>query len=182
MRIVAGKLKGLKLKEFEADNIRPTIDRVREAVFNKIQFRVKNAQVLDLFTGTGAVSLEFLSRGASVTSVDNNSNSIKLIKENFAKAKTPLNLLECDYNAALKKLKNQKFDIVFLDPPFASNYAEKAVENIMKFDMLNSDGLVIWEHAIGSQMKLLPKLNIVDEKKYGTIMVTYLERKNDTSC
>ena len=93
MRIVAGTLKGLKLNEFEADNIRPTIDRVREAVFNKIQFQVKGANVLDLFCGTGAVSLEFLSRGASVTSVDNNKNSIKLIKQNFAKAKLTPNLI-----------------------------------------------------------------------------------------
>ena len=178
MRIVAGTLKGLKLNEFEADNIRPTIDRVREAVFNKIQFQVKGANVLDLFCGTGAVSLEFLSRGASVTSVDNNKNSIKLIKQNFAKAKLTPNLIECDYMTALEKLKTQQFDIVFLDPPFASIFAEKSIEYIVKNDMLKSDGIIVWEHPISKKIAIPLRCEIVDEKKYGTIVVTYLVVKN----
>ena len=86
MRIVAGKHRGLTLYEFDADNVRPTTDRVRENIFNKIQFGVSGSCVLDLFAGTGAVSLEFLSRGAlEVISVDNNKNSSSLIKKNFSK-------------------------------------------------------------------------------------------------
>ena len=101
MRIVAGKHRGLVLEEFDADNIRPTTDRVRENIFNKIQFDVADSYVLDLFCGTGAVSLEFLSRNAkSVISVDNNSNSIKLIEKNFAKAKEKPNLISKDFKVA----------------------------------------------------------------------------------
>ena len=88
MRIIAGKHKGLVLNEFNADNIRPTIDRVRESIFNKIQFDVAGSCVLDLFCGTGAVSLEFLSRGASrLVSIDNNRDSISITNKNFKKAK-----------------------------------------------------------------------------------------------
>lgn len=174
MRIIAGTLKGLKLNEFDADNIRPTIDRVREAIFSKIQFRIKDAQILDLFCGTGAVSLEFLSRGGNVVSVDNNKNSISLIKQNFSKAKQKPNLLECDYKIALDKLKNQQFDIVFLDPPFASDFAENALEIVAKNNMLAQDGIVVWEHPTSKQISYPALFKLIDEKKYGTIAVSYL--------
>jgi len=177
MRIIAGKLRGLKLNEFDADNIRPTIDRVREAVFNKIQFRIKDALVLDLFCGTGAVSLEFVSRGAEVTSVDNNPSSIKLIKENFKKAKIAPNLIESDFKTALKKLVASQFDIVFLDPPFATNYGEEAIKFLAEHNMLKSDGVIVYEHAAGKTFEIPQNFSVVDQKKYGTIVVSYLEQK-----
>ena len=180
MRIVAGKYRGLKLNEFEYDNIRPTIDRVREAIFNKIQFRVLNANVLDLFGGTGAVSLEFVSRGSNVITVDNNPNSVKLIKQNFSKAKIAPKLLEMDYMKALKKLKsdNLVFDIIFLDPPFASDFADNALEFISKNEMLTSDGIIVYEHVLDKEVKIPELLEVVDEKKYGTVKVTYIGCKN----
>lgn len=180
MRIVAGKYRGLKLNEFEYDNIRPTIDRVREAIFNKIQFRVLNANVLDLFGGTGAVSLEFVSRGANVITVDNNTNSVKLIKQNFSKAKISPKLLEMDYMKALKKLKsdNSVFDIIFLDPPFASDFADNALEYISENKMLTSDGIIVYEHVLDKEVKIPELLEVVDEKKYGTVKVTYIGCKN----
>ncbi len=177
MRIIAGKLRGLKLNEFDADNIRPTIDRVREAVFNKIQFRIKDASVLDLFCGTGAVSLEFLSRGAKVTSVDNNPNSIRLIKENFKKAKITPNLIEADYKSALKKLSDNQFDIVFLDPPFATTYGEESIRFLAQHDMLKPDGIIVYEHSVDKAFEVPENISLVDQKKYGTIAVSYLEKK-----
>lgn len=179
MRIVAGKLKGLKLNEFEADNIRPTIDRVREAIFNKIQFQVKDAYVLDLFCGTGAVSLEFLSRGARVVSVDNNPNSVKLINNNFKKAKLTPNLLQCDYKQALNRLGNEQFDIVFLDPPFDSDYAEKAMMILSEKGMLKPDSMVVYEHYFDKKFCVTAGLEICEQKKYGTVVVSYLGVKND---
>ena len=180
MRIIAGKYRGLKLNEFEFDNIRPTIDRVREAIFNKIQFNILNANVLDLFGGTGAVSLEFVSRGANVTTVDSNSNSIKLIKQNFAKAYVKPNLLEMDYMKALKKLRaeNKTFDIIFLDPPFDADFADKSIRYISDENMLNEDGIIVYEHVIDKELKIPENFEILDEKKYGTIKVTYIGRKN----
>jgi len=181
MRIIAGKYRGLKLNEFEFDNIRPTIDRVRESIFNKIQFRVANSSVLDLFCGTGAVSLEFVSRGAGeVISVDNNKNSVKLIKQNFKKINLQPNLLEMDYLQALQKLKkeNKKFDIIFLDPPFMTDYAEKAMKFIADNNLLSEEGIIVFEHNEKETFILPEKFEIIDEKKYGTIKVSYLEKNN----
>lgn len=181
MRIIAGKYKGLKLNEFELDNIRPTIDRVRESIFNKIQFRVSGAVVLDLFGGTGAVSLEFVSRNAEkVITVDNNAGSIKLIKQNFDKAKIKPNLLEMDYERALKKVSDMKmkFDIIFLDPPFDTDFAENALKFIVSHNLLKDDGIVIYEHLLGKDFVCPEGIEITDERKYGTINVSYLEKCN----
>jgi len=175
MRIVAGKHRGLSLYEFEASNIRPTTDRVRENIFNKIQFGIKDSVVLDLFCGTGAVSLEFISRGAGeVISVDNNKNSVNLIKKNFAKAKEVINLIEKDYKVALDGLKNRKFDYIFLDPPFNSDFGENSIKIIADNKILDDNGIIIYEHLDVTKFKCPKELNIFDEKKYGTIVVSYL--------
>lgn len=181
MRIIAGKNKGTKLYDFEYDNIRPTLDRVRESVFNTLQTRINSeCEVLDLFCGTGAFSLEFLSRGAkSIISVDNNSNSINLIKKNFAKCKSKPNLLECDYKKALKTLSEKQFDIIFLDPPFESNYAQKAIEKIVETNMLKENGIIVWEKHIQTPSVFFDGLRVLDEKKYGTICVVYYGRNDD---
>ena len=181
MRIIAGKLKGLKLNEFEYGNIRPTIDRVREAIFSKIQFNIPNATVLDLFGGTGAISLEFISRNAgNVYTVDNNPNSIKLIKQNFSKANLKPTLIESDYIKALKKLKNNnlQFDIIYLDPPFDSDYAQKSIRIIAEDNLLTDDGMIVYEHLMDKELDIPPQLAVLDEKKYGTVIVTYLEKNN----
>jgi len=178
MRIIAGKHKGLNLKTFEADNIRPTADRVREGIFNKLQFNIKGARVLDLFGGTGAIGLEFLSRGAlEVIVCDNNKNSINLIRENYLKAKEKPNLICNDYKSALSSLKGENFDIIFLDPPFATNFGEIAINMIFELSLLDDDGIIVFEHGIEKEY-LTDKFEIIDNKKYGTIMVTYLKGKD----
>ena len=174
MRIIAGKHKGLILKEFEYGNIRPTADRVREGIFNKIQFDVRDANVLDLFGGTGAVSIEFVSRGAQVTTCDNNADSIKLIKQNFAKAKETPSIIEGDYKSILKRLQGKKFDFIFLDPPFATDYGQTSLELIVKYNLLEQDGLIIYEHETGKNFNVPTELEVVDIKKYSQISVTYL--------
>lgn len=183
MRIVAGKFKGTQLNTFDYDNIRPTADRVRENIFNKIAFDVFESDVLDLFGGTGGVSLEFVSRGANVTTVDNNDNSIKLIKKNFEKCRVKPNLMCCDYKKALKILqeKKGKFDFIFLDPPFDTDYGEKAISLIGEYGLLKEDGLIIYEHVTGKEFVLPEKMEFVDNKKYGTITVSYI-REKDESC
>ncbi len=180
MRIVAGKHRGLNLEEFDADNIRPTTDRVRENIFNKIQFDVSDSAVLDLFAGTGAVSLEFLSRSAKrVVSVDNNSNSIKVIAKNFAKAKEPLNLIKADFKDALKQLKGEKFDFIFLDPPYHLGYGSEALKMIAELEMLDTDGVIIYEHLVDTEFVCPETIEVYDYKKYGTIAVSFLRRKYD---
>jgi len=180
MRVIAGKHRGLNLYTFEADNIRPTADRVREGIFNKIQFDITGANVLDLFGGTGAISIEFLSRGAKkVITADNNQKSINLIKKNFDKAKEIPNLLIGDYSDVLSKIKGQKFDIIFLDPPFASDMGNAAIKLISKYELLKVDGIIIYEHFCDTKLDLPDNIEIIDEKKYGTIKVSYLRMKND---
>lgn len=175
MRIVAGKHRGLVLGEFDAGNIRPTIDRVRENIFNKIQFGVVGARVLDLFGGTGAVSLEFLSRGADrVVIVDNNKNSVHLITKNFDKCGENLNLLECDFRTALQKLDGEQFDYIFLDPPYAENFGEEAIELICRKNLLKGDGLIIYEHLNGKEFAIADGFELKDRKKYGTVNVSYI--------
>lgn len=175
MRIIAGKHRGLVLSEFDAGNIRPTIDRVRENIFNKIQFGVAGARVLDLFGGTGAVSLEFLSRGADrVVTVDNNKNSVRLISKNFAKCGEKLNLLECDFRTALQKLEGEQFDYIFLDPPYAENFGEESIELICLNNLLKSDGLIIYEHLTGKKFAIADGFELKDRKKYGTVNVSYI--------
>lgn len=181
MRIIGGKFKGIKLNSFDMDNIRPTADRAREGIFNKLQFLIKNACILDLFCGTGAISLEFLSRGAKkVISVDNNKNSINLINQNFDKVKEKPNLIYGDYLDVLSQLKNQKFDIIFLDPPFSSDYGIKAILKIINLELLEKNGIIVFEHSSTMNFekeidKISNKILILDTKKYGSITVEYIK-------
>ena len=182
MRIVAGKYRGIVLKGFEFENIRPTPDKVREAVFSKIQFDVMNSSWLDLFGGTGAVGLEALSRGAgNVVVCDDNSDSQKLIVGNYAKCKLKPNLIKNNYLKALKLLKenDNKFDFVYLDPPFATNYGVKAIKLIAEYDMLNEDGVVIYESLKDNKIDNIDEYyELIDVKYYGTIAVTYLQKRD----
>lgn len=182
MRIVAGKHRGLTLNEFDAGNIRPTIDRVRENIFNKIQFGVSGAVVLDLFGGTGAVSLEFLSRGAKeVLTVDNNKNSIAVIKKNFDKCGERVNLMECDYKVALAKLRGKNFDYIFLDPPYAENFGEDSLKLIAEYGILENDGMIIYEHLLDKKYSIPECFELIDRKKYGTVSVSYIGWKDGKS-
>lgn len=180
MRIIAGKLRGLVLNTFDAENIRPTLDRAREGVFNKIQFNIMDAEVLDLFGGTGAISLEFVSRGAKkVITADNNKKSIDLINQNFKKAKQIPNLMMGDYLDVLNKLKENKFDIIFLDPPFDSDFGINAIKFINDNRMLKEDGIIIFEHSSNVSFEYPQNLSVFDSKKYGYIAVDYLENRDD---
>ena len=185
MRIIAGKHRGLKLETFEADNIRPTLDRAREGIFNKIQFVIPGAKCLDLFGGTGAISLEFISRGAeSVITVDNNEKSCNLIKKNFAKANEKENLIKGDFTAVCQNLKEKTFDIIFLDPPFATDYGMQAIKKIVENSLLADSGLIIFEHS--TERKYIDdgilsglQLQLVDSKKYGAITVDYIRKAEE---
>lgn len=125
MRIIAGKYGGRRLVSFKASHIRPTTDRVKEAIFNQLQFEIDGARVLDLFSGTGSLALEALSRGAEkVTAVEMSSKSVAIIKQN-KKALSVGDELEIVTTDVLKYLKNAtaSFDIVLVDPPFTKKMA-----------------------------------------------------------
>lgn len=176
MRIISGKHKGLNLKSFDFDGTRPTTDKVREAIFSKIQFRIFDSNCLDLFGGTGAITIEFLSRGAKKVVVgDNNIKSINLIKENCLKAKENPTIIKGDYKSTLKILKdnNEKFDIIFLDPPYKSDFGQNSIKLIEDYGLLNEDGVLVYECEKNTNI-VLNSLKIIDEKIYGTIKVYYI--------
>ncbi len=184
MRVIAGKFKGTKLIAFDEENIRPTLDKVREAIFSKIQMEIKDSSFLDLFAGTGAVSIEAVSRGASpVFTCDADRRSEKVIKQNFEKVKSSPNFILSDYNKALLTFYKgkQKFDFIFLDPPFGKGFGINAISKIDELDLLNPNGMIIFEHSLEEKFDYLnlSKLQLVDEKKYGTVVVTYLVRAGE---
>lgn len=182
MRIIAGKFKGLSLYSFNEDNIRPTPDKVRQAIFNTIQFDIAGSSFLDLFAGTGGVSLEAISRGAGyVATVEKDKRSLQLIKKNFNKANASCNLFALDFAKAIKNFSSdgRKFDFIYLDPPFNTPLMERAINDICKHDILKDDGLIICEHEQSSEFTIPERLKIVNDKKYGSVAVTYLRKKQN---
>lgn len=181
MRIIAGKLKGMTLHTFDFLSTRPTTDKVRQAVFNMIQFDIKNSTFLDLFAGSGSVSLEAISRGASrVVVVENNQASIKLIKKNFEKTKQPLTLIAMDYKKAINKLaaEQEVFDFIYLDPPFESSYLNQALKMIDEGNLLKLTGLIICEQDKTKDIEIPLNFDIKNSKKYGSIAITTVGYKD----
>lgn len=155
MRVIAGTLRGAKLKTLDGLATRPTTDRVKEAIFNIIQFDIEGRRILDLFAGSGQLAIEALSRGAKhAVLVDQSRDAIRVIRENIEKVKMNqrAEVLQSDYLRYLTVIK-QKFDIIFLDPPYAENFLENALQKISEIDILAEGGIIICERP---REKLLP--------------------------
>ena len=152
VRIIAGTARGRKIDTLEGMETRPTLDRVKEAVFGSLQFRIPYAEVLDLFAGSGSLGLEAASRGAKrAVFNDRNPACAAIIRRNvetlgFSDAARVLNL---DYAAAIERLSNdgESFDLAFLDPPYREGIAEDAVKRLFEARLIKSGGLVVLEHA-----------------------------------
>lgn len=155
MRVITGTARGAKLRTLEGLSTRPTSDRVKEAIFNIIQFDIEGRRVLDLFAGSGQLAIEALSRGAAYgVLVDQNSEAIKVIKENLHKVKFDqrASVLQSDYLRYLSTTR-ERFDIIFLDPPYAENFLENALRKISEIDILTEGGIIVCER---SREKVLP--------------------------
>lgn len=183
MRIISGKARGTKLKTLEGMETRPTLDRIKESLFNIIQNQICGANVLDLFAGSGALGLETLSRGAkSAVLCDYSHKAISIIKENVEKThfEKQVRVLNNDYKKSLNLLKNERFDIIFLDPPYESEFDIDALKIILEYELLSENGIIILEtDHIEEKQKQLEKINIniYDLRNYGRVSLFFLNRK-----
>ncbi|MBQ0017397.1 MAG: 16S rRNA (guanine(966)-N(2))-methyltransferase RsmD [Clostridiales bacterium] len=177
MRVIAGKFKGKKLSEFELETTRPTSDLVKGACFNILGEKVNGSVFLDLFSGTGAIGIEALSRDAKICYfVENNKDAVKLIEKNIKSCNIEnYKLIKTDCFEALKNLQreNIKFDIIFLDPPYKTDLAEKCIRLIQKYDLLNKNGIIMWEHD-KTKLDIVKSFNIENTRKYGIKYLTKL--------
>jgi len=179
LRVISGKVRGLKLDTPKNEDVRPTTDRVKESLFNIINPYIIDSNVLDLFAGTGSLGIECLSRGAlSATFVDVSKDSINIVKSNVKKSRfeNESTILNIDFKSAIDRLKvqNKKFDIIFMDPPYYKNMFMDALSNIDNSNLLSEDGIIVVEHD--TKDKFIDKIGRLEktrEKKYGNTTLTF---------
>lgn len=184
MRIISGIARGTKLYTLEGTNTRPTLDRVKEPLFSIIQNRLKDATILDLFSGSGALGLEALSRGASKAVLcDYSNHAIQIIKKNIQKThmEEKAKVVCSDYQKYLKEC-NESFDLIFIDPPYELNIAIKAVEILLDYNLLKPNGLIVIEtddeeREIKQIAQCKYKINVFDLRKYGRVKLIFLNRE-----
>ena len=176
MRIIGGIYGGRKLKEFEKIGVRPTSDMLRESLFNIIGEKIDGAVFLDLFGGTGAVGIEALSRGAKrVVFNDSSKNSLKLIEENLKQlgAREDYKIIGADYQSLIENT-SEKFDYIFIDPPYKSNLGESAVSLCEK--ILNTNGTIILEDERDENFNF-SELALINKRRYGRAFLYFFKRK-----
>lgn len=177
MRIIAGSKRGHKLFEFLGQDIRPTTDRVKESMFNLIQEFVPDAEVLDLFGGSGALTFEAISRGAKCgTIIDIDKNSISVINKNKdALGFTNVKVLNTDSLRFIKETK-EKFSVIFLDPPYNRGFIAPIIKGIVENDLLNTEGIIVLESDFSDEHSEFDGLTILKQRKYGRSYVTIYQK------
>lgn len=182
MRVITGTARGRRLKELEGMETRPTTDRVKEGLFSIIQFDIEGRRVLDLFAGTGQLGIECLSRGAaSAVFVDRRTDAVKLIRENL-KATELTDRATVVSGDSMEYLKGQreKFDLIFLDPPYAAELLEAAISHIVKFDILAPHGIIVAEHPAEKNLPAVESpYRLHRTYRYGKIGLTIYRRGQD---
>ncbi len=181
MRIITGSARGAKLETLDGLDTRPTAERVKEAVFSMIQFEIDGKRVLDLFAGSGQMGLEALSRGAQkATFVDANREATDIVKNNAKKTGLFERsvVLNTDYKSFIRGNAGRgKYDIVFLDPPYQSDFVEDAILRLQRADMLE-EGCVIVCESDRKEPFSVEGLNVRRHARYGKVFVTVLEKSN----
>ncbi len=183
MRITGGARKGTRLATFGHRLIRPTTDRVREAIFNVLGQTLEGKRVLDLFAGTGAMAIEALSRGAKeATLVDLSAKAMEVVRRNLKLCgyTQRTRVVKKDTLAALRELseRGETFDIVFIDAPYERvELTEKTVEQIATTGVLSPDGIIVCELSKHQVLEPPPGVTVMKEKRYGDTRVYFLEKE-----
>lgn len=181
MRIISGKARGTKLYTLDGTATRPTLDRVKESLFNIIQNDIEDSTVLDLFSGSGAIGLEFLSRGAKrAVLCDSSKDAIKIIKQNVPKThfEEKVEVYNMEFTKLVERLQNQKFDIIYIDPPYATDFIKISLEKIIEYELVNENTKIIVE--TDDETRILNQIEkmdveITDKRKYGRATIIFLK-------
>ena len=187
MRIISGKARGTKLYTLDGTATRPTLDRVKESLFNIIQNDIEDSTVLDLFSGSGAIGLEFLSRGAKrAVLCDNSKDAIKIIKQNVQKThfEEKAEVYNMEFTKLVERLQNQKFDIIYIDPPYATDFIKISLEKIIEYELVNENTKIIVE--TDDETRILNQIEkmdveITDKRKYGRATIIFLRDIKNTN-
>lgn len=180
MNITGGKYNSLVVKTADFTNIKPTLSKIRQAVFNSLSSMLKNKEELltfcDLFAGSGIMTFEAISRGFETVSVEIDKKTAKIIKNNAEKLKIPINLINYDSVKFLQKT-DKKFDVFYVDPPYQSGLYEKVLEEIFKKKLLKENGIIILEKPQQLEVKI-NNYELLKEKVYSDKSICYLTLKN----
>lgn len=184
MRVIAGKARRLPLKTIDGIDTRPTTDRIKETLFNILQTEILESRILDLFSGSGGIGIEALSRGAKEAYfVENNKKAAACIRENlaFTKLKESAVVMECDFLTALQRLEKKKilFDLIFMDPPYRKGYEEQVLQYLSSSKLIGENTLLIVEASLHTELTSAEQLGflIEKEKRYKTNKHIFLRKK-----
>ncbi len=177
MQIISGKLKGRKLAKCKLPSVRPAMALVRKSIFDSIQEFTTDASVLDLCAGSGILGIEAISRGAKdLTLIDSDKFAVELIRKNLDICKIKGNVIFGRLPGALKRVKKNMFDLIFIDPPYGNGkFISIVLEMIEVQKILNKDGLISIEAEVRSDFEIPENLKIFKEKNYGNTKVTFLK-------
>ncbi|MCD8157780.1 MAG: 16S rRNA (guanine(966)-N(2))-methyltransferase RsmD, partial [Clostridiales bacterium] len=178
--VISGSKKGLKLKAPKGLSTRPTTDRIKESLFNILSPVLRECRFLDMFAGSGGIGIEALSRGASeVFFIDRDREALKVIKDNIQKADFSRQavVLGFDWKTALKHIENRglKFDVIFMDPPYNSDFIENILDEIKNLGILNNEGIVVVKQAKDEPKIIKEGFKVYRVKDYGkTTKISFL--------
>ena len=180
MRVISGKFKGRQLVSFQAEHIRPTTDRVKETLFNKLMGQVEGARVLDLFSGTGNLAIECLSRGAAwVDLVENHKQSLAIIRENLSKLKiqADFKIVPVDAFSYVEAYRGEPYNLILADPPFTRAWAHDLTLKIGASLLLAPEAIFVVEASSKERMdENYPGLNRLDQRPFGDKHLNFFSR------
>ena len=182
MRVISGKLKGKKLFTLKGMDLRPTSDRVKEAIFDILQNSIQGKRVLDLFAGTGALGIEALSRGAKgAVFVEGSPQSLAVLYKNLdaCRLREQAEVLSREAQRGIEILseRGETFDLIFLDPPYGKGLACKALQALPGRSILAPEALIVAEHSPAEALEAIPSLERIDQRRYGSTLVSFFRRQ-----